>query len=334
MMENRKNLRTEESGTPAPSLPSSALRPPPSVLPPPPSTVGLPPYVLITPARNEEAFLELTIQSVIGQTVRPVRWLIVSDGSTDRTDEIVTHHGREHDWIELFRMPERKSRDFGGKATCFNTGYARIKHLPHDVVACLDADITFDAGYFEFLLRKLAQESRLGIVGTPFMEDGGTYDYRYSSIEHVSGACQIFRRGCLDAIGGYTPVKGGGIDVIAVLGARMNGWQTRTFTEISSQHHRAMGTADRRSRVVANFKLGQRGYCLGFHPLWQVFRSAYQMTRRPYVVAGIALFLGYFWAMVRRVEKPMSRELVQFQRRDQMRRLRSFLRLRSKGQNT
>ncbi len=111
-------------------------------------------YLVITPARNEEAFLELTIQSMVAQTVRPVRWLIVSDGSTDRTDEIVARYAAQHDWIELFRMPERKTRDFGGKVLCVNTGYARIKGLPHDVIASLDADITFDPDYFEFLLDK------------------------------------------------------------------------------------------------------------------------------------------------------------------------------------
>jgi glycosyltransferase involved in cell wall biosynthesis len=284
-------------------------------------------YLLITPARNEEAFIELTIQSVVNQTIRPIKWLIVSDGSTDRTDEIVGSYTRQHDWIELFRMPERETRDFGGKANCFNTGYARLKHLPHDVVVSLDADITFDPDYFEFLLGKFAEDPQLGVAGTPFAEDGTTYDFRFSSIEHVSGACQLFRRGCFEAIDGYVESKGGGIDVIAVLSARMKGWRTRTFTEKHSDHHRPMGSANHRHRIVANFKLGQKDYWLGFHPIWQTFRSAYQTTRTPYLIGGTALFVGYFWAMLRRLERPVSRELVEFQRRDQMRRLRSFLRL-------
>ncbi len=91
-------------------------------------------YLLITPAKNEEAFIELTIRSVVDQTVRPVCWLVVSDGSTDSTNEIVSRAAQQYDWIELFKMPERTTRDFGGKAHCFNTGYARIAHLPHQVV--------------------------------------------------------------------------------------------------------------------------------------------------------------------------------------------------------
>jgi biofilm PGA synthesis N-glycosyltransferase PgaC len=281
-------------------------------------------YLLITAARNEEAFIELTIQSVVSQTARPVRWLIVSDGSTDRTDEIVARYAAQHDWIELYRMPERKTRDFGGKVLCFNAGYARLKSQPHDVIASLDADITFEPDYFEFLLEKLAGDPRLGLVGTPFSEDGQTYDFRFSSVEHVSGACQVFRRECFEQIGGYTKAKSG-IDVIAVLSARMKGWRTRTFTEKHSEHHRPMGSASHRNKLAVNFKLGQTQYGLGFHPLWQSFRAVYQMSRKPYVVAGGALFAGYFWAMLRRAKGPIGPELVMFQRQDQMHRLRKFL---------
>ena len=286
-------------------------------------------YLVITPARNEEAFLELTIQSMVKQTVHPVRWLIVSDGSTDRTDEIAARYAAQYDWIELHRTPERKTRDFGGKARCINTSYARIKHLPHDVIVSLDADITFDPGYFEFLLGKLDEDPRLGLVGTPFSEDGVTYDYRFSSADHVSGACQVFRRECFESIGGYVESKGGGIDVIAVLTSRMKGWRTHTFVEKTCEHHRPMGSANHRLKITVNYKLGQRQYCLGFHPLWQLFRSVYQTTRKPYVTAGAALFVGYFWAMLRRVPRPISPELVAFQQRDQMRRLRKFLHLGS-----
>jgi poly-beta-1,6-N-acetyl-D-glucosamine synthase len=282
-------------------------------------------YLLITAAKNEEAFIGLTIQSVINQTIRPTRWLIVSDGSTDGTDEIVSRYTQEHAWIELLRMPERQTRDFGGKARCFNGGYARIQHLPHDIVGSLDADITFEPDYFEFLLGKFADDSRLGLAGTPFAQSGLTYDYRFTSIEHVSGACQLFRRECFEAVGGYVPVEGGGLDVIAVLTARMKGWRTRTFTEKSCVHHRLMGSAKYGSKISANFDLGQRGYRLGFHPVWQIFRSIYQMANKPYIIAGSALFAGYCWAMAKRVERPITRDLLDFQRKDQMRRLHAFL---------
>jgi glycosyltransferase involved in cell wall biosynthesis len=284
-------------------------------------------FVLVTPARNEEDFIELTIQSVVRQTVRPLKWAIVSDGSTDRTDEIVKRHLAQHEWIEFVRMPEREERHFAGKVDCFNAGFARVKHLNYDIVGSLDADISFGEDYFEFLLQKFAADQKLGVAGTPFSEGGATYDYRFSSTEHVSGACQLFRRQCFEAVGGYVPAKDGGIDVIAVLTARSKGWHTQTFIEKASVHHRPMGSAKDKNKLAAEFKLGVRQYRLGFHPLWQLFRSVYQMTRRPYIAGGSALLLGYAWAMVRRVEWVIAAELVELQRRDQMRRLRGFLRL-------
>jgi glycosyltransferase involved in cell wall biosynthesis len=287
-------------------------------------------YVLITSARNEEAFLQLTMQAVISQTARPMKWVIVSDGSTDQTDEIVRSHASKHEWIELLRMPERQERDFAGKAGCFNAGYARVKNLSFEVIGSVDADISFDKDYFAFLLSKFAEDPKLGLAGTPFSENGVTYDYRFSSTEHVSGACQLFRRECFEAIGGYAPVKGGGIDVIAVLTARSKGWRTRTFTEKTSIHHRPMGSANDRHKMVAYFKFGRKAYSLGYHPIWQLFRSVYQMTRKPYITGGCALFLGYFWGMLRRVERPITQELLEFQRRDQLKRLLAFFTVKRK----
>ena len=281
-------------------------------------------YVLVTPARNEAQFIELTVKSVIAQTVRPVRWIIVSDGSTDGTDDIVSRYAATHTWIELVRLSARRERHFAGKVDAFNAGRARLNGVPYGVIGSLDADISFDEDYFAFLLGKLADDPALGLVGTPFKEGHTTYDYRFVSIEHVSGACQLFRRECFEDIGGYVPVKRGGIDHIAVLSARMKGWKTRTFTERTCLHHRGIGSAQH-SAVMTRFRDGISDYALGGHPLWELFRTIYQMTKRPRVVGGLMLGAGYVWASVRRVERPISRELVQFRRREQMQRLRRFL---------
>ena len=281
-------------------------------------------YVLITPARNEAAFIELTIQSVVKQTVPPLRWVIVSDGSTDGTDDIVKRYADKYGWIELLRMPDRKERHFGGKVLCFNAGCERLKQLKYDIIGNLDADISFDTDLFAYLLCKFAERPKLGVAGVPFNEGHGTYDFRFSSIEHVSGQCQLFRRECFEAIGGYLPLKGGGIDVVAVLSARMKGWQTRTFTERVYIHHRLMGTA-KHGNFKTSFKLGEKDYSIGRHPLWQIFRSFYQMTRPPVILGGVLLLAGYFAAMLRRVERPMPKDLIRFQRREQMQRLKELL---------
>ena len=147
----------------------------------------------------------------------------------------------------------------------------------------MDADISFDEEYFTFLLGKLAADPSLGVVGTPFREHvTPVYDYRFVNIEHVSGACQVFRRKCFEEIGGFTPVKVGGVDNIAVTTARMKGWATRTFTEKVSTHHRQMGTAGR-SVLSARFRMGVKDYALGNHPLWEMFRVARRMSQRPFV---------------------------------------------------
>lgn len=284
----------------------------------------LPTYVLITPARNEEAFIELTIKSMIAQTVRPLKWVIVSDGSTDRTDEIVRQYLAQHNWIELVRMQNRGKRNFGGKVLSFNVGRELLKDLSYEVIGNLDADMSFEVGLFEFLMSRFAENPRLGVAGAPFTEGNGTYDFRFSSLEHVSGACQLFRQECFEAINGYTPMEGGGIDVVAVMKARMKGWQTRTFPDYVCYHHRSMGSA-KHSVLSAKFKLGQKDYMLGRHPLWQMFRCFYQMARHPLILGGGALLAGYWWAWLKRVERPVSRELVEFQRREQMLRLKKFL---------
>jgi biofilm PGA synthesis N-glycosyltransferase PgaC len=291
-------------------------------------------YVLITPARNEAAFIELTLKSVVAQTVRPLKWVIVSDGSTDGTDEIVAKYLADNPWIELLRMPERRERHFAGKVHAFNAGYARVKDLPFEIVGSLDADLSFDSEYFLFLLAKLAENPELGLVGTPFQDGPNkTYDFRFVSIEHVSGACQLFRRQCFEDIGGYKPVKGGGIDHIAVLTARMKGWKTRTFTEKMSIHHRPMGTADR-GTFKARFKTGSLDYALGGHPIWELFRTCYQMSRRPVLIGGLTLLAGYLWASVTRAERPISPELVKFRRSEQMHRLRNFLLRKNSSQKS
>jgi poly-beta-1,6-N-acetyl-D-glucosamine synthase len=281
-------------------------------------------YVLITPARNEEGFIEQTIQSVVAQTVLPRKWVIVSDGSTDRTDEIVKKYRAGHSWIELVRMPEHRDRHFGAKVQCFNAGLDKMRDQNFEIIGNLDADITMGEDYFQFLLAKFAAAPKLGVAGSPFVEGTTSYDYRFTAVEHVSGACQLFRRECFEEIGGYVPVKGGGIDWIAVTTARMKGWQTRTFVERVCRHHRPMGTASA-GRLRANFKLGQQDYYLGGHPLWQLFRACYQIGRKPYLLGGLLLLAGYGSAWITRVQRPVSPELIRFHQHEQMQRLRQSL---------
>jgi poly-beta-1,6-N-acetyl-D-glucosamine synthase len=280
-------------------------------------------YVLITPARNEAQFIEQTLKSVVSQTQHPLRWVIVSDGSTDETEELVMKYVTDNSWIELIQLPERRERHFAGKVMAFNVGWERVKHLQFEIIGNLDADISFDSEYFEFLLARFAENPELGVGGTPFTEGSVKYDYRFSSIEHVSGACQLFRRKCFKEIGGYTPIKGGGVDLVAVVTSRMRGWQTRTFPERVCFHHRKMGSGMNQGLKLP-FKWGQTDYRLGGHPIWQLFRCIYQMSRKPYILGGLACLTGYYYALVTRRPKDVTAEFATFRGNEQMHRLKEF----------
>ena len=283
-------------------------------------------YAIITPARNEETYLEGTIRSVVAQTVRPLRWVIVSDGSTDRTDEIAKSYAAQHDWIRLLRMPEHRDRQFAAKAICFNAGFEQLRDCPYDIVGNLDADITFEPDYFSFLISKFEQNPKLGVAGTPFVEDAGqreqhTYAHRFAQLEHVSGACQLFRRACFEQVGGYVPIKGGAIDWIAVTTARMKGWETRTFLEKTCLHHRKIGTGTD-GQLMVRFRYGQKAYYVGGHPVWELLRGVFQMRKKPVLLGGLYFQMGYLWAAATRMKRPVSPELIAFHRFEQMQRLR------------
>jgi len=282
-------------------------------------------YVLVTPARNEEAFIEKTIQSVIHQTVLPLKWVIVDDGSTDRTPEIVRPYLVRYPWIEMVQLPQRRDRSFAGKVQAFNAGYERVRDLQYEIIGNLDGDISFEKSHFEFLLGKFSEDAGLGVAGTVFREEG--YSSERDSFEghrHVAGGCQLFRRQCWGEIGGYIPHRSAGIDWMAVTTARMMGWKTESFRERSFFHHRHLGTAER-GVVASSFAYGEKDYYLGGHPIWEIFRVAYRLTKPPYIIGGMALGAGYWCAWIRRRPRPVSRELMAFHRQEQMAKLHAIL---------
>jgi poly-beta-1,6-N-acetyl-D-glucosamine synthase len=283
-------------------------------------------YILITPARNEEKFIEGTIRSVIAQTSLPERWVIVDDGSTDRTAEIVQSYAERYPWIALARQPKRLDRNFAAKAYAVRAGLKRIHSLQFEVVGNLDADVSFEPDYLEFLMQKFYDDPELGVAGTPFTEE--RYDSTKDSFEgenFVSGPCQLFRYRCFQEIGGYVPNRAGGVDWIAVMTARMKGWKVRSFPEKRFHHHRPAGTAER-GILSAFFASGEKDYYLGGSPVWQLCRVGYRMTKKPVFTGGVALLLGYSWAALRRIERPVTPELMRFHRREQMKKLKTIFR--------
>ena len=200
-----------------------------------------------------------------------------------------------------------------------------FESLEFEVIGNLDADLSFEPDYLHFLIGKFAADPRLGVAGTPFTEDDG-YDTARDSFEgenHVAGGCQLFRRRCFEEVGGYIPNPAGGIDWIAVTTARMKGWKVRSFSEKRFHHYRTLGTAGR-GPLRALFSYGEKDYYLGGSPVWQLFRVAYRITKRPVLMGGLALLSGYIWAALRRVNRIVSPELMRFHRHEQMKKLRAI----------
>lgn len=284
-------------------------------------------YVLITPARNEADFIDLTAKSVLAQTVRPLKWVIVNDGSTDATAEIASSYATANPWIEVINLAERRERHFGGKARAVDVGRQSVTGLDFGVIGNLDADVSFEPDYFEFLLDRFAENPKLGVAGTAFKEGDSSYNYEFVGLEHVSGMCQMFRKECFEAIGGYRAIESGGIDLVAVLSARAKGWETRTFLERTFVHHRIQGGA-LHAGLRGKWFMGRKDYLLGNHPVWEFLRGCYQMRNKPYVIGGVLVVAAYLWYALRRAQRTMPKELMALRRADQQRRLTSILRRR------
>ena len=182
-------------------------------------------------------------------------------------------------------------------------------------------------------MQKFSEDQNLGVAGTAMREANyNALEDSFYNENDVFGACQLFRRGCFEEVGGYRPIKWGGLDWVAVRTARLKGWRTRSFTEKLFYHHRPMGATES-TTWKARFDYGRKDYFLGNHPLWQIFRVTYQMLKRPYIAGGLVLLSGYVYSLVSRMERPVAPPLLMFHRREQLERLKQlFLRFARTGQ--
>ncbi|MCE5230896.1 glycosyltransferase family 2 protein [bacterium] len=286
---------------------------------------GLYPYVIVTAAHNEAAYIEKTIVSVISQTHLPRAWVIVSDGSWDGTDDIVMRYALRHDWIVLKRIPDGHPRMLKAKARCVAIGHEMLSGTEYEIIANVDADVSFEPDHFESLIRLFMDQPRLGVAGTPFYEESyASHWHRWSNLNDPPGPCQCFRRRCFEQIGGYNPFIDGGMDTVAATSARMHGWATAIDLRRRFMHHRAVNTAAR-GRLGAVYDFGRRDYLLGGHPLWEVARATVQTGERPWLLRGVLLLAGYFSEMLRGRQRPLSREFIAFRQEEQMQRLRQAL---------
>lgn len=254
--------------------------------------------VLISPVRNEEDYLEKTIESVAKQTLLPVEWLIVDDGSTDKTSQILAQATKEYPWIHIVSKPDRGKRSVGpGVVEAFYYGYERLYTQDYDFIGKLDGDLEFKPEYFATLIDYFNNDPYLGSAsGKPYLLEEGKLTIERMSDEMVAGQINFYRRQCFEDIGGL--VRQVHWDGIAYHRARMKGWRTRSIDEpnLIFIHQRLMGSSEK-GIITGRLRWGRGQYFMGTHLLYIFAIGFYRMLEKPYVIGGLLIVLGYFQAM-------------------------------------
>jgi biofilm PGA synthesis N-glycosyltransferase PgaC len=276
-------------------------------------------YIIITPARDEEEYIEKTILSVAGQSILPVQWIIVNDGSRDNTGAIIDRYAQIYPWITARHRPNRGYREAGGGViNTFYDGYAQITSPEWDFLVKLDADLSFSSDYFERCFDEFEKDPKLGIGGGGiYHEEAGELKLEKNPKFHVRGATKIYRRECWEGLGGL--VKAPGWDTIDEVKANMLGWSTRSFLDLHVSHYRFTGAADGAWRD--SIKNGRANYVAGYHPLFMLFKCVRRLPQKPYLTGSVALLWGFsssYWKRTPQVEDP---KLIKYTRTQQMRRL-------------
>jgi glycosyltransferase involved in cell wall biosynthesis len=289
-------------------------------------------YALVTAAYNEAALIERTLRSVAAQTVPPMAWIIVSDGSTDQTEEIAGTYAARLPFIRVIRIDRDPGRSFVSKVYAVQKGFQQIAGLPCEFVGNLDADLSFGPTYFEELLNKFRLDPELGVGGGWICEelDGIYQPRRFNSRQWVPHAVQLLRRPCYEAVGDYVPLPYGGEDTCAVVRARMHGWKAESFADLPVRHHRRTATV---GGVFRNrFRTGLLDHSLGYHPAYELLKWGRRVSEQPYVFGAAVGLAGFAAGYLRQSSRPVSGEFVRFIRREQMQRFRTLIGKRALGQ--
>lgn len=276
-------------------------------------------YVIITPVRDEEKYIEATLECVLRQTILPVEWKIVDDGSTDRTGAILDRYATQYPWIRVIHRVNRGFRKSGGGVVeAFYEGYSSLQCHDWDFIVKLDGDLSFSPEYFEKCLEYFRREPNLGIGGGKIYHTiSGKLELEPNPIFHVRGATKIYRKGCWEAIGGLW--ISAGWDTIDEVKANMLGWKTYSFSDLQLHHHRFTGTAD--GLVRDRVKHGKVCYVSGYHPIFVLASCLYRIVQKPYFLGSAAILYGYLKAHLTRPLRVEDPSYVAYIRNQQIRRL-------------
>lgn len=278
-------------------------------------------YILITAANNEQDFIEKTILSVINQLHKPAEWIIVSDGSTDTTESIVSKYALENSFIKLLLNNRKEGRDFASKVYALNIGLNNIHSSEYDYIGILDADVTFEKNYYSSLIEEFRENPKLGIAGGKYFDIiSGKKVPVYPSPYSVRGATQFFRKECFDKIDGIKPIKYGGEDALACYAARMCGWEIKNIDRLIVLHHRPTGITG--SHIFrTRFRDGFVEYNLAYHPLFQLVKCIKRIPEKPVLIGSILRFLGYWYLFAKVEKRVISEDLTNYIRQDQLSRI-------------
>jgi len=244
-------------------------------------------YVVITPVRDEEAYLEKTIESVTSQTILPTEWIIVNDGSTDRTGVIADAAASKCPWLKVVHRQNRGFRKAGGGVIeAFYDGYAALNCNGWDFIAKLDGDLSFEKDYFSRCFDIFRENPKLGVGGGVILNliEGSLIPEKHP-LFHVRGATKIYRRACWEAIGGL--ILAPGWDTLDEVKANMMGFETRAFLDLKVVHYRYTGAAD--GTWKNSVKNGLANYISGYHPIFMLFKCLKRAVARPYIIHAAGL---------------------------------------------
>lgn len=271
-------------------------------------------YALISPCRNEARFIKTTLDSVISQSELPALWVIVDDGSTDETMEILTQYSAQYPWIEVVAKPDRGHRAVGpGVIEAFYVGLEALCLSEFDFICKLDVDLDLPPRYFELLMDRMQADPRLGSAsGKPYYRSAtGAWVSEKCGDEMSVGMTKFYRTSCFQDIGGFVrEVMWDGIDCHK---ARQRGWIVRSWDEPDLQFHhlRPMGASDN-NILTGRARHGFGQYFMRSDPLYFSATAIFRMTRPPYVIGGLAMLYGYaraWWSGARQLDDP---ELCEF----------------------
>jgi biofilm PGA synthesis N-glycosyltransferase PgaC len=281
-------------------------------------------YVLLTAAKDEEAYLEEVIGYVLRQTVRPLAWFIVDDGSCDRTASIVERIAVEHPLIHFQSAASRGGRNFSSQYKTIMAAYDLARSLEFDFVGVLDADqAPQQKDYYESILAEFDRNPRLGVAsGFVYERPRGLWESRTSNATDSVASSAIFRRNCFDQIGGYKPLYYGGSDWLIQIDAKMAGWEIMTRPDLHLLHYRATSSVGGIWR--GKFKAGMMDASFGSGPVFEFFKCCRRLMVRPIFLGSFICFCGYLWWKFTGRNPLIPPAKVAFLRREQRAKLRRW----------